>query len=457
MDKLKLMKMKLEQDLIGMLKELDGMNWLLLGLVLFIALVTGVFALRYLKGDRRRGIFLVQMSALAVSLSLMVVAKNLMVLFGALGVSNILLVSLMVHERGWGASRASGRLAALTLGGGLLAVGLAFWLIYQSTGTLAVGEINQTGLSGTTQLAVSGLLLVGAMAQSGLWPMHRWVLSSLNSPTPVSAFMHAGLINGGGILLVRFAPIYASESMIMTLVFLTGLVSTVLGTVWMLMQSDVKRTLACSTMGQMGFMVMQCGLGLFPAAVAHLCWHGLFKANQFLSTGGLWKERKVVQGGVISPLKLAAAIVCGVVAAWGFALASRKSLIPQDTDFVLVFICMLAGAQFALPILRGPSFMQILWAMPVTWVMGIVYGCSVYIVEMILAPLGLHNAYALNIFHVGGMAVMFGGWVALLYLPQLSGTRVFGGATQKLYVRLLNAGQPHPATVTSCRNHYRFS
>ena len=105
--------------------------------------------------------------------------------------------------------------------------------------------------------------------------------------------MHAGLINGGGFLLARFAPMLAIQPPILNLIFIAGITTALLGTLWKLMQSDVKRMLACSTMGQMGFMIAQCGLGLFPAAVAHLSWHGLFKAYLFLSTGSAAKEKRL--------------------------------------------------------------------------------------------------------------------------------------------------------------------
>ena len=101
--------------------------------------------------------------------------------------------------------------------------------------------------------------------------------------------MHAGLVNGGGFLIVRFAPLYLNYPGILNIIFIIGLSTAIMGTLWKLMQSDIKRMLACSTMAQMGFMIAQCGLGLFSAAIAHIILHGLatqievaiFQANFF--------------------------------------------------------------------------------------------------------------------------------------------------------------------------------
>ena len=164
--------------------------------------------------------------------------------------------------------------------------------------------------------------------------------------------MHAGLVNGGGFLLARFAPLYVEHSILLTAIFVIGLATALLGTLWKLMQSDVKRMLACSTMGQMGFMLAQCGLGLFPAAVAHLVWHGLFKAYLFLASGGAAQEKRLDLGYPPKPATFFLALLCGVAGSLGFALTSAQSWFAGDTTLVLMVVAFLAASQFALPILR---------------------------------------------------------------------------------------------------------
>ena len=138
-------------------------------------------------------------------------------------------------------------------------------------------------ISGAT--AVSLLIFGGAMSKSAQFPLHIWLPHFLYAPTPVSALLHAGIINAGGFLLNRLAPLYGLSPAALHAVFVVGMLTTVLGASMMLVQNDIKKTLGFSTIGQMGYMIMECGLGAFALAVFHLIAHGLFKATAFLNCG----------------------------------------------------------------------------------------------------------------------------------------------------------------------------
>jgi len=129
------------------------------------------------------------------------------------------------------------------------------------------------------------LIFVGAMSKSAQFPLHLWVPDSLYAPTPVSALFHAGIVNAGGFILTRLAPLYALSPAALHWVFAVGLLTAFLGSSMMLVQSDIKKTLGYSTIGQMGFMIMECGLGAYGLAIFHLIAHGLFKATAFLNSG----------------------------------------------------------------------------------------------------------------------------------------------------------------------------
>jgi NAD(P)H-quinone oxidoreductase subunit 5 len=146
------------------------------------------------------------------------------------------------------------------------------------------GERSPVGTESVVLFAAGGLLLA-AMVQSALVPFHTWLLSSMTAPTPASALMHAGFVNAGGVLLVRFAPVVTVEPGFMLVVTLVGATSALLGKLLKSVQADVKTRLGCSTTGQMGFMIMQAGLGFFGAAITHLLLHGCYKAYLFLSAG----------------------------------------------------------------------------------------------------------------------------------------------------------------------------
>ena len=135
--------------------------------------------------------------------------------------------------------------------------------------------------------AVALLIVAAALTKSAQFPFHSWLPETMEAPTPVSALMHAGIINAGGALLIRFAPAIVRVPESLLLLSVVGTITAALGTVAMWAQVKVKRTLAWSTVAQMGFMTVQCGLGAFPAALLHILGHGSYKAWSFLRSGGL--------------------------------------------------------------------------------------------------------------------------------------------------------------------------
>jgi len=135
--------------------------------------------------------------------------------------------------------------------------------------------------------AVTLLLFIGGMSKSAQFPMHIWLPRSLYAPTPVHALLHAGIINAGGFLINRLAPLFGLSSTTLHVAFVVGTMTAILGAAMMLAQNDIKKTLGFSTIGQMGYMIMECGLGAFSLAVFHLIAHGLFKATVFLNCGNV--------------------------------------------------------------------------------------------------------------------------------------------------------------------------
>ena len=143
------------------------------------------------------------------------------------------------------------------------------------------------GLDMSGPTAVTLLLFIGAMSKSAQIPLHLWLPRSLYAPTPVHALLHAGIINAGGFLMNRLAPLYGLSPTTLHVAFVVGTLTAILGASMMLTQNDIKKTLGFSTIGQMGYMIMECGLGAFALAVFHLIAHGLFKATVFLNCGNV--------------------------------------------------------------------------------------------------------------------------------------------------------------------------
>lgn len=441
---------------IATLFHVDPLALIMMTLVGFISLTVASFASRYLKGDTRYRQFFTLLALLVGSVMVMVSTDHILLLLVAWGASNLLLVKLMVHKASWKAAKASGVIAGKTYLLGFALIAAALGLLYSATGQTSIQAILHTMKDSPLIMPALVLLMVGAMTQSAIWPFHRWLLSSLNSPTPVSAMMHAGLVNGGGFLLARFAPLYFNTPSLLVVIFIVGVATALIGTLWKLMQHDVKRMLACSTMGQMGFMLAQCGLGLFPAAVAHLCWHGLFKGYLFLASGSTAQEKRLDLEYPPSAISFIIAVICGIAGSCSFALTSHKTWAATDTTLVLLAIALIAGSQFALSILRLKPFAMLPVAFIATGVMGGLYGASVALLETVLVPLNLMQPQPLNAVHLIGLALLLAAWLSMLFIRQPNHTRRLPEWLLQLYVWALNSSQPHPDTITAHRNHYKY-
>ncbi len=434
----------------------DRLSWVMAALIVFVVANVLAFSRRYLAGDRnarghRRDVLL-----LGASVLVLVFADHVLVLLAAWVAADLLLVRLMIHGGRWAAARNAGLLALRTFGIGFLLLGGGLGLLAVGSGTSSVRDI-VAAASGSPAASV-GLVLIAlaAMTQSAAWPFHRWLLSSLNSPTPVSALMHAGLVNGGGFLLVRLAPLYLARPALLHGLFVAGLVTATVGTFWKLLQPDVKRMLACSTMGQMGFMLMQCGMGLFGPAVSHLCWHGLFKAYLFLNSGSVVREKHRSEStGAPTPARLVAAGLAGVLGALAFSSASGIGAGLRNTGGLMAGLAFLAAAQLAFGLLRAPMTPLRLFAASLVGAgAGILYGLSVRLVEAILAPMHATQAQPMDALYAAGFAIVVLGWLARnLNLPGRLEARA---AWKRLYVAALNGSRPAPRTVTAVRTSYQY-
>lgn len=437
---------------------LNTLNLLLCNLVLLISFIVHRFSLRYMYGDRLYRRFFLLLSALTLTAMLMVLADNLFLFWGAWSFSNLFLVLLMMHKKEWVASKNAGLLALYILSIGSLCLLIALIILSVTYSTSSISTLNQVvNPSHLLLLALSmSLILVSALTQSGLFPFHRWLISSLNSPTPVSAFMHAGLVNGGGILIVKFAPLMMFFPELLTVLFVVGSISALLGTAWKLMQHDIKKMLASSTIAQMGFMMMQCGVGLFAAAIAHLCWHGLFKAYLFLSSGSAVNQKKSeAPSSKVSPIMMLISLIGGVVAMSSFAFVTHKSIsVHEASSFVLSF-AFIAGAQLMLTWIRAyQTMLSIVSGLVFALLSGLMYGWSIQLIQGLIPSISILKAPHLSILHWAIIA-LFG---ALWAVFNLGVHQTIGQSKQGcwLYMRLFNSSQPSRKTMTALRNDYNY-
>ena len=268
--------------------HLDPLAWLTALFVLTIGVVVQRYSVRQLFGNRNYRQYFALLTLTTVSASLAWLSNNLGLLLVCWGATLLLLTLLIRLNRDWRVSSVaaarSGRLFALSWLILLLAVA---WLAFttghwQLSLALTKGSLAQLGHGERTCITL--LLVVAVAIPAAQYPFQRWLVDSVVVPTPVSAVMHAGVVNAGGIILTRFAPIFSGDLAQVVLIVLSG-ISVLLGTGTILVQVDYKRQLVGSTIAQMGFMLIQCALGAYLAAIIHAVLHGLFKSALFLQAG----------------------------------------------------------------------------------------------------------------------------------------------------------------------------
>ena len=272
----------------------DGVACLMLALVSFVGWVTSKYSMRYLDGEASQGRYFRWTGLTIGAVSSMVLSGNLLMFIVAWVLTSLGLHQLLLHY----GHRPAARRAAWTKFAisriGDFALIAAMVLLYARFQSLeftelfsAVDAIENTPVD----LQVSSLLLVlGAVTKSAQFPFHTWLPQTMETPTPVSALMHAGIVNAGGFLMIRTSPLVTITPWAMTLLAIIGGFTALFAAIVMLTQNSIKRSLAYSTVAQMGFMLLQCGLGAFSAAMLHILAHSLYKAHAFLSSGSVLSE-----------------------------------------------------------------------------------------------------------------------------------------------------------------------
>ncbi len=261
---------------------------------LFVAFVGWVivrYSEPYLDGERHEGSYVAWLLATLAAVMLVVATNHLLVLALAWSASSLALHRLLTFFR----ERPAAVLAAhkkFLMGRMADACMLAVTaLLYLAFDTLRIDLLlERAGAASALPIAAQAavvLIAIAALLKCAQLPFHGWLIQVMEAPTPVSALLHAGIVNLGGFVLLRFAPLVAEVPLAVGLLVVVGAFTAVVAGLVMTTRISVTVALAWSTCAQMGFMLMQCGLGLWEMALLHLVAHSLYKAHTFLSAGGV--------------------------------------------------------------------------------------------------------------------------------------------------------------------------
>jgi len=274
---------------IGFSIRLDVVSVAMLMLVSFIGWIVVRYARVYLDGEARQGAFMAWLCTTLAMVMLLVIAGNLVQLVLAWVATSLSLHQLLLFYPDRVAAQRAARKKFITARAAdvaLIAAAILLAIGYGTTDIVTILGAARAGEGVRAAIAAAGLLAIAALLKSAQFPLHGWLTEVMEAPTPVSALLHAGVINAGGFILIRFADVMLLAPGVLAVLVITGGFTALFGGLVMLTQPAVKTSLAWSTVAQMGFMIMQCGLALFPLALLHIVAHSLYKAHSFLASGG---------------------------------------------------------------------------------------------------------------------------------------------------------------------------
>lgn len=333
---------------IGLSVHLDALGAVMLVLIGFVGLVVIRYSRNYLSGDPGHARFIRWLVLTLAAVQLLVVSGNLALLVLAwvaigLGLGKL----LRFYPERPAAQRATRKMFLASSLGDLCLVAAAA-LLWARYGTLELADLvaaarQDSAPAGWSVTIAAFLIVATATLKSAQLPFHGWLLEVMETPTPVSALLHAGVINAGGFLLIRLAEILLLAQPALAMLAVIGGATALFGSLVMLTQTSVKVQLACSTIAQMGFMLLQCGLGAFSSALLHIAAHSLYKAHAFLSSGSVmdlarasWRPRP---GEQPHPARLVVALVAAFILTLG--IAAVFGLTPQAEPAKLALGCIL--------------------------------------------------------------------------------------------------------------------
>ncbi|HEU5141008.1 MAG TPA: NADH-quinone oxidoreductase subunit L [Bacillales bacterium] len=334
--------LRIGDTLISMGFVVQPLNALMLALVAFVSFLVQLYSKGYMADDPRIGIFFAYLGLFTFSMLALVISPNLLQLYifwELVGVCSFLLIGFYYDKA---EAKAAAKKAFIVTRIGDVALFIGMILLFWQTGSFVFADIFSVVESGSiapgmvTLTAI--LIFVGAIGKSGQFPLHTWLPDAMEGPTPVSALIHAATMVAAGVYLVAVMyPLYLASSAAMLTVAIVGGFTAIFAASIGLVQRDIKRVLAYSTVSQLGYMMLALGVGGYVAGVFHLMTHAFFKALLFLAAGsvihavhtqdiekmgGLWRKLRFT-----GPLFLA-----GALAISGFPLLS--GFFSKDEIFI---------------------------------------------------------------------------------------------------------------------------
>ena len=355
----------------------DQLTAVMLLVVTSVSSLVHIYSVGYMKGEDGYYRFFAYLSLFTFSMLMLVLGNNFLQLFfgwEAVGLSSYLLIGFYYQKP---SAADAGKKAFIVNRFGDFGLILGLFLIFTQLGSLQYHEVfsRVDGLAGKSLLlfgndvplatVIALLLFCGAIGKSAQIPLHVWLPDAMEGPTPVSALIHAAtMVTAGVFLVARCNPIFALSPFALNLITVLGAMTALFAATIALVQTDIKRVVAYSTVSQLAYMFIGCGVGAYSAGVFHLFTHAFFKALLFLGCGsvilGMHHEQDVRSMGGLKPYMpitywtflLASLSISGVPGLAGFFSKDEILLMAFNTDLAsgkLAWAVMSIAACLMLP------------------------------------------------------------------------------------------------------------
>ncbi|MCK6259189.1 NADH-quinone oxidoreductase subunit L [Fictibacillus sp. KIGAM418] len=312
--------------------EINPLNALMLVIVTLVSFLVHVYSKSYMHGDGRFHVFYAYLGLFTFAMLGLVMSPNLLqvyIFWELVGLGSFLLIGYYYFKP---EAKAAAKKAFIMTRIGDVGLFIGIILLYWQTGSFEYDEIFKAAAShhiSSEMITLTAILIfVGAVGKSGQLPLHTWLPDAMEGPTPVSALIHAATMVAAGVYLVAsMYPLFEASSTAMTTVAVVGGITAIFAASIGLMQKDIKRVLAYSTVSQLGYMMLALGSGGYTAGIFHLMTHAFFKALLFLAAGSVihavHTQNIEEMGGLWRKLKFTAPLfLIGALSISGFPLLS---------------------------------------------------------------------------------------------------------------------------------------
>jgi NADH-quinone oxidoreductase subunit L len=272
--------------------DVDGLAAVLLFVVTTVSLLVQIYSVSYMRGDERYTIFFAKLSLFTAGMLIVVLANNLLMLLVGWEIMGICSYFLIGHYWEDHANSRAAIKAFLTTRVGDLGFMAGIFVLFWAARSFEIPRIVDAAHSGQLSSGTitlgAVLLFCGAIGKSGQFPLHTWLPDAMAGPTPVSALIHAATMVAAGVFLVgRMYPVFEASPAALNEVAIIGAVTMLIAAMLALVQDDIKRVLAYSTVSQLAYMMAGLGVGGYTAGIFHLFTHAFFKALLFLAAGSV--------------------------------------------------------------------------------------------------------------------------------------------------------------------------